>query len=159
MKPLFLALLPFLAAAALSGAGFQQENFNKYTLQEMPYEVCTLPPGEKEAEAFGVMPTTAKGAKRLYDKGAAFYDARRTAHYTKGHIMHALPIRFDNAIGEYVLARLPEDKAAPLVFYCYGPDCASSFEAARAVADQGYKKVYWLLSGYHAWEKAGYPVQ
>lgn len=159
MKSLFFGLLPLFAALTLSGAGFQQETFDKYTLQELPYEVCAIPPGEKEAEAFGVMPTSARGAKALYDKGAAFYDARRMAHYSKGHVKNALPIRFDSAIGEYVLVKLPEDKTAPVVFYCYGPECASSFEAAKAVADKGYTKVYWLLEGYHAWKKAGYPTE
>jgi PQQ-dependent catabolism-associated CXXCW motif protein len=50
------------------------------------------------------------------------------------------------------------DKERPVVFYC-DPNCWMSWNAAkRAMAELGYRKVYWYPEGVQGWKKAGQQV-
>ena len=158
MKAFYLATALILSATTLSAAPFEEKGFNKYILDEIPYNACVVPPDAKEAQAAGVTPINVTKAKRLFDDHVQFYDARRSAHFQHSHIQGALPVYFDVSRGEFILLKLPEATDTPVVFYCYGSDCGSSFEAAESVAHKGYKNVYWLVDGFGAWRTAGYPV-
>ena len=50
------------------------------------------------------------------------------------------------------------DKAWPIVFYCQGPRCWESYNAALRAGDAGYTNVYWYRGGLEAWSVAGLPL-
>ncbi|MBK7472562.1 MAG: sulfurtransferase [Betaproteobacteria bacterium] len=47
--------------------------------------------------------------------------------------------------------------AAPLVFYCQGPQCWMSYNAALRAIALGYRNVLWYRGGMEAWNQAGQP--
>jgi PQQ-dependent catabolism-associated CXXCW motif protein len=47
------------------------------------------------------------------------------------------------------------DKAKPVVFYCHGPRCWLSYNAALHAMALGYTQVYWYRGGRDAWKAAG----
>jgi PQQ-dependent catabolism-associated CXXCW motif protein len=49
------------------------------------------------------------------------------------------------------------DKAYPMVFYCQGPECWESYNAALRARDAGYTNVYWYRGGLEAWGLANLP--
>jgi PQQ-dependent catabolism-associated CXXCW motif protein len=49
------------------------------------------------------------------------------------------------------------DKAYPVVFYCQGPQCWESYNAALRARDGGYTNVYWYRGGLESWGMAGLP--
>lgn len=149
-----LALL--IGALPLFSVEYEGE---KSYLTEVKYDICMIPPQEKDAVAQGIKIIGAKQAKVLYDQKAYFYDAREQRHYKKQHIKGAHAVRFDASKAEYIAINLPKDKEEILVFYCYGESCANSYEAALAVKKQGYKNVYWMLNGFNEWKAKGYPIQ
>jgi len=53
---------------------------------------------------------------------------------------------------------LPPDHDRKLVFYCLGPKCTASPEAADLAVKLGYRNVYAFIGGLPAWVKAGYPT-
>lgn len=44
---------------------------------------------------------------------------------------------------------------APLVFYCGGPQCWMSYNAAARAIRLGYRNVLWYRGGLEAWQRAG----
>ncbi len=149
-------IFTLMTASALLGVEYGGE---KSYLHEIPYQVCALAPLPKEAKAKGITVIDTKEAKKLFDSGAYFYDARRQAHIEAGHIKGAKPVLFDVSKARYTVLSLPENKQTALVFYCYGLTCANSYEAALAVREYGYDHVYWYAAGYEAWHGSGLPTE
>ena len=54
---------------------------------------------------------------------------------------------------------LPADKASLIVFYCKGPKCTKSKNAAKKATELGYKNVLVYNEGIPAWAKKGYPLE
>jgi 3-mercaptopyruvate sulfurtransferase SseA len=133
------------------------------------------------AAAFGVQlakadnsltPTVAKGvqvisveqARSLVGR-APFFDARRPLNFGKGHIKGAVALpyaqksdknaRFDAAKDKFDMARLPEDKSSPIVFYSDGPSGWKSYKSAVLAARAGYSDVRWLREGLDGWVAKG----
>jgi PQQ-dependent catabolism-associated CXXCW motif protein len=50
------------------------------------------------------------------------------------------------------------NREAPLVFYCQGPQCWMSYNAALRAINLGYKNVLWYRGGIEAWQRAGLPL-
>jgi rhodanese-related sulfurtransferase len=46
----------------------------------------------------------------------------------------------------------------PLVFYCQGPQCWMSYNAALRAINLGYQNVLWYRGGIEAWQRAGQPT-
>ena len=46
----------------------------------------------------------------------------------------------------------------PLVFYCAGPECWMSYNAAVRAIRLGYRNVVWYRGGLEAWQRAGLPL-
>ena len=62
------------------------------------------------------------------------------------------------AVLTQLLARLSGgDKAKPMVFFCAGPQCWLSYNAALRAVAAGYTRVYWYRGGVEAWVAAGLP--
>lgn len=89
--------------------------------------------------------------KQLIDTAApvTIIDTRRREAYERDHIPGAISIparQFARLAG-----RLPEDRAAPLVFYCDGLECGSCADSAAKAAARGYTEVMTVPEGYAAW--------
>ena len=115
----------------------------------------------------GTMVSTAQ-AKEQFDKGAVFVDSRVAAEFAEQRIKGAVNVVFRekfpresklDAEDRFDLAKLPADKAKPLVFYCNGSPCWKGYKAAAAAIGAGYSKVFWYRDGLPAWKAAGHPVE
>ena len=117
----------------------------------------------------GVKVITAQEGKPMLDKGVPFIDARVAAEYAEKTIKGAknVPYReksaksvdFDRTQDQFDLAKLPGDKAGPVVFFCNAGECWKSYKAAVLARDAGYKQVYWLRGGMPEWTAKGLPTQ
>jgi rhodanese-related sulfurtransferase len=90
-------------------------------------------------------------------KGVAFIDSRPAARqYDPGHIPGAINIpdsQFDK-----LTAKLPEDKATTLVFYCGGLDCLLSHQSAAKAEKLGYTSIKVYAEGMPEWKAKGQMV-
>ena len=117
----------------------------------------------------GVKVITAQEAKPMLDRGVPFIDARVAAEYAEKTIKGAknVPYReksaksvdFDRTQDQFDLAKLPQDKGAPLVFFCNAGECWKSYKASVLARDAGYKQVLWLRGGMPEWTAKGLPTQ
>ncbi|MFA6700432.1 MAG: rhodanese-like domain-containing protein [Thiomicrospira sp.] len=60
---------------------------------------------------------------------------------------------------EESLKRVLVDKSTPAVFYCNGPKCGRSGDAATKAVQLGYTKIYWFKGGWEEWTAAGLPAE
>lgn len=95
--------------------------------------------------------------KRLADQPTEtfVYDANSEASYKEGHVPHAKWLAFD----QVTEARLPSDKNAYLVFYCYNPLCGASHQAAETAMQLGYRNVHIYRGGIQGWRAAQKPLE
>jgi len=117
----------------------------------------------------GVTVVSAERAKSLADSGATLVDTRAANEYAEQHVKGArsVPYReksvkaadFDAAHDSFDLAKLPSDKAAPVVFYCNAGECWKSYKASVVAQRAGYKTIYWLRGGIPEWKSKGLPVE
>lgn len=104
-------------------------------------------------------------AKRLFDKGVLFIDARDATVFASGHIANAKNIPYHDfhdmskEAKAALLGGFSGDKNAPLVCYCNGGECDVSIDLAYDIARTGYRNVTIYLGGYTEWTKAGYPTR
>jgi rhodanese-related sulfurtransferase len=101
----------------------------------------------------GLMSVSAAYLKKLIDEKAAYVlvDARPRRIADKGMIPTALNIS-DTEFDKH-LARLPADKATPLIYYCGGLECVLSDKSAEKARKLGYSNVLTYPEGYPEWEK------
>lgn len=116
----------------------------------------------------GATVVDAAAVARLLQSGAVYVDTRTEAEFKAGRVPQArwLPYveksakdtDFDAAADSFDLARLPTDKAAPLVFACNGPECWKSYKASLAALKAGHTKVHWFRGGLPEWRAASLPL-
>ncbi|MGC2209859.1 MAG: rhodanese-like domain-containing protein [Candidatus Korobacteraceae bacterium] len=122
-------------------------------------------------------PTSEKGivvvdplkAKSLMDGGVPVFDVRVANEYVEAHIKGAKNIpykeksdkvrEFNASLDSFDLTKLPEDKTAPLIFYCNGVECWKSYKASVTSVRAGYKKIFWLRTGIPDWKSKGLPIE
>ncbi|SVC16841.1 uncharacterized protein METZ01_LOCUS269695 [marine metagenome] len=93
-------------------------------------------------------------AKKMYDLGIMFVDARDKDEYDESHITGAI---LEPTITGELTKDFPSDK--PLITYCSGGHCDLSFELAMELMEEwNYEKVFVYEGGLPEWEEAGYPV-
>ncbi len=108
-------------------------------------------------------------AKKLADAGAAMIDTRVATESAEKTIKGAKNVvykeksakatDFDVSVDQFDLTKLPADKAAPIVFFCNGPECWKSYKGSTAALKAGYSKVFWFRGGMPEWVAAGLPTQ
>ena len=122
-------------------------------------------------------PTSLKGGKVITvdeaaalskAKGATFVDTRSTLNFGKGHIPGAVSVaykeksdkveNFDASQDQFEFAKIPQDKAAKIVFYSDGPTGWKSYKAAVMSVKQGYTNVMYLRGGFSDWSAKNLPV-
>lgn len=117
----------------------------------------------------GVKIISAEEAKKMQDAGAPIYDNRVSAEYAEKTIKGAksLPYKeksekaaeFDATKDDMDLAKLPSDKAAPIVFFCNGGECWRSYKASVVAKKAGHTKIHWMRGGMPEWTSKGLPTQ
>ena len=83
-----------------------------------------------------------------------FYDVNTLEIWADGYIPGAI---FFN-VGNWKKL-LPEDKDAPLVFYCANRLCSSSEIAAYEVMQLGYTNVMQMPDGIYGWKLSGHKFE
>ncbi len=107
---------------------------------------------EWKAKGMTVSVSAAYVKKQIDEKSAAvLIDARPSRVFAKGSIPTAINIP-DTQFDKHV-AKLPADKATPLVFFCGGLKCVLSDKAADKAVALGYTNVVTYPEGYPEWEQ------
>jgi len=100
-------------------------------------------------------------AKSLFDRGAIFIDARRSAAYREGHVRGArsIPV-WESDADARVAAFVGEghDANTPIVVYCSGGDCEDSHELAQKLWGVTFDNVSVYKDGFPDWQKHGWPI-
>jgi rhodanese-related sulfurtransferase len=117
----------------------------------------------------GVKVVSAEETKKMLDAGVPLIDTRVAAEYAEKTIKGAksVPYReksakdvgFDASQDQFDVAKLPADKAAPVVMFCNAGECWKSYKASVAAAKAGYTKVHWFRGGMPEWTAKGLPTQ
>ena len=114
----------------------------------------------------GVARITAKEAKVIAAKGAAFVDVRTLKEFATKRIAGAMTVPYTEISGRVPGGTYSEDgfaltevAAKEAIFYCNGPECWKSYKAAkRALDSKRFQRVFWLRGGLPEWEREGLPV-
>jgi rhodanese-related sulfurtransferase len=117
----------------------------------------------------GAVVVGADKVKSMAEAGVPVFDTRVANEYAEAHIKGAknVPYKeksakstdFDPSQDSFDLKKLPQDKGAPLVFYCNAGECWKSYKASAAAVKAGYTKVHWFRGGMPEWKAKGYPVE
>lgn len=97
-------------------------------------------------------------AKKMFDDGVAFLDARKDADWDAGRIPGAIHLELGKTFTKENLEKAVKPDA-PVVFYCNGVKCMVSPNAIKEAAAWGWTKMYYFRVGYPAWKSAGYPTE
>lgn len=117
----------------------------------------------------GVKVVDAAGVQAAMSKGVPAIDVRVAAECTektiKGAVCNTYREKsakapdFDKSQDQFDLAKLPADKAAPVVLFCNAGECWRSYKAAVVARDAGWKNVMWFRGGMPEWVEKGLPTQ
>ncbi len=157
-------LRTFAGSPSLARSGMDQ----LATVEKRDYEyVSTLGyftprqlPGAKVVDAVAVA--------ELMRAGATYIDTRTEAEFKAGHVPQARLVPyveksakdtdFDAKLDAFDLAKLPQNRAAPIIFACNGAECWKSYKASLAAVKAGYKQVHWFRGGFPEWRSASRQV-
>ncbi len=124
---------------------------------------------ETPSSLAGATLVTADKVKAMLDSGVPVIDTRVATEYAEAHIKGAksVPYKeksakaagFNAAEDSFDLAKLPADKASPVVFYCNAGECWKSYKASVVAMKAGYSKVHWFRGGIPEWKSKGLPVE
>ena len=109
---------------------------------------------ELRRKASGMLAVLPGDAVKLINNDAVVIDLRSTEAYSRGHIVNARNVPFDELEGH--LDKLGRFKNKPVVAVCDAG--ITSSKAANKLRDSGFESVYNLKGGMTAWSQAGLPV-
>ena len=69
----------------------------------------------------------------------------------------AIPPALDQWLDQSLLRACAGDRSRPVVVYCKA-DCWMSWNAAKRIAQHGWRHVYWYPDGPASWSQAGFPL-
>ena len=117
----------------------------------------------------GVTVVTAEQVQKMLDGGVPVIDTRVAAEFAEKSIKGAVNVPykeksakdagFDPSADKFDLAKLPANKAAPVVFFCNAGSCWKSYKASAVAVKNGYTKVQWFRGGFPEWAEKGLPTQ
>jgi rhodanese-related sulfurtransferase len=138
-----------------SSVGLAVNHFSRKTLP-----LVYVPPSEVFIEGVSVPLVDEREARRfMNDPGTLFIDTRKPQDYTEGHVKGAILLYADEMEKRFPLVEPLITVDRRLVLYCYGPDCEMAEQVARFLAQMGHKEMIIMSAGFHAWKKAGYPIE
>ncbi|MDX1508000.1 MAG: rhodanese-like domain-containing protein [Woeseiaceae bacterium] len=109
---------------------------------------------ELRRKASAMLNIDANEAVKLINNDAIILDLRSTEAYSRGHIVNAKHMPFDEL--EARLDKLPGNKSQPILAVCDAG--ITSTKATNVLRNAGYESVYGLKGGMSAWNQAGMPV-
>lgn len=144
-----------LGALALLVAGFGLGLF-LYSLQP---DVSPLLQPYRAAWPKAVQRLSLDQARRLWEQGATFVDAREPETYALGHIPRAVnlpaqPLPSEQTVG--VVAGLQPH--LPLVLYCDTDQCGAARHLAGWISQRKLALVAVFDEGWQGWRQSGAPV-
>ncbi|HKU14333.1 MAG TPA: rhodanese-like domain-containing protein [Steroidobacteraceae bacterium] len=83
------------------------------------------------------------------------FDANLPEVFARHHVPGATHVEYDRVKA----SDLPQDKSAPIVFYCMNEQCGASPVAAKTAVKLGWKNVYLMPAGIEGWIAARLPVE
>jgi rhodanese-related sulfurtransferase len=117
----------------------------------------------------GVRIVNADEVRKLMASGVPVIDTRVANEYAEEHVKGAksVPYKekspkavdFDSKLDSFDLAKLPADKAAPLVLYCNAGECWKSYKASVVASRAGYSKINWFRGGMPEWKAKKLPTE
>jgi rhodanese-related sulfurtransferase len=109
---------------------------------------------ELRRKAGGLVTVGPTDAVRLINNDAMIIDLRSAESYSRGHIVNARNIPYDEFDANR--DKVAKFKSKPIVTVCdSGP---SSNKVAASLRKSGFENVYGLKGGMSAWSQAGLPV-
>lgn len=85
-------------------------------------------------------------------RGTVFLaDVNEDFTYAEAHLPGAKLLVYDAIKAD----QLPADKALPIVFYCWSPECPAARMAAESAIGLGHTKVHCMPAGITGWQDAG----
>ena len=94
--------------------------------------------------------------KAVDSKSATVIDVNGTESYNAGHIPGAIDFfAYQNDLA----GKLPANKDALIVAYCYNPMCPAYKMATTAAEKLGYTNVKHFAPGIEGWKEAGEPTE
>lgn len=109
---------------------------------------------ELRRKALGVTSVEPQDAVKLINNDAVVIDLRSAEAFTRGHIVHAKNIPFDELAARGEL--LEKYKSKPIVAVCDAGTTAG--KAVQLLQKSGVKDVYSLRGGIAAWTQANLPL-
>ena len=150
-------LLRALSSAAVGRSGIDKPG----AIEKREYDYVSTLGYFTPRQLPGATVLDAGAVARMLAEGASYVDTRTEAEFKQGHVPGArwLPYveksakdtDYDPRLDTFDSARLPPDKAAPLVFACNGAECWKSYKASQAALKAGHTRVYWFRGGIPEW--------
>ena len=109
---------------------------------------------ELRRKATGMLAVQPGDAVKLINNDAVVVDVRSAEAFSKGHIVNAKSVPFDELEGH--IEKLSKFKNKPIVAVCDAG--ITSNKAANTLRNSGFESVYNLKGGMAAWGQAGLPV-
>lgn len=109
---------------------------------------------ELRRKASGMLAVLPSDAVKLINNDAVVIDLRSSEAYSKGHIVSARSVPFDELEGH--MNKLDKFKSKPIVAVCDAG--VTSTKAVNTLRNSGFESVYNLKGGMSAWSQAGLPV-
>ena len=118
----------------------------------------------------GVQMANAAKVQELMGKGAKLIDTRKAMEFSESTIKGAISVPydpeksakdagFDPKEDKFNFAGKLPDKSAVIVTFCNSGSCWKSYKAAKVLADNGYKHVYWYRDGMPDWKAKKLPTE
>ena len=160
MRALQPVLLRTLTAANLARNGFDKP----MAIEKREFDYVSTLGYFTPRQLPGATVVDAVTVARLMTEGATYFDTRTEAEFKAGHVPGSKWLAYieksvkdtdyDFKLDSFDTAKLPADKAAPLVFACNGAECWKSYKASHAAIKAGHSKVYWFRGGLPEWRTA-----
>jgi rhodanese-related sulfurtransferase len=144
-----------LAAALLPAGIVQAQTFRQSRAPVTP------DPGYSRKEYAADWPHISLGeARRLQGHaGAIFVDGRNRKDWEKSHIPGALSLPTGEFDKRYPQLKSTLRRAAVLVLYCQGSNCAQADYLAGLLSAKGHRNLAVFWGGFPAWNEAKLPVE
>jgi rhodanese-related sulfurtransferase len=156
MKKYLIIVLQALAIAVV--ASMFGLGVNLVSSKRIPW--IYVPPKEVVISGLKIPLVDERTAHRYYgSRNTFFLDTREAEEYGDGHIKGAFHLPSPEKEERFPAVEPLINEDALLILYCHGPECHMAEEVAGFLAQLGYKKMMIMTSGFHAWKKAGYPVE
>ncbi len=161
------------AASFPSGAGPAGANPMQALLQAEMQDFGIPPQPGLQTNLHGPTPTSIPGGQLITtDRLLALYQQAGAGGLLVFHVLGPGPMlpgaqqaalasqpgTFEDAtqqeFGRYLQQVTQGKPSRPMVFYCQGPHCWMSYNAALRAIHLGYRQVYWYRGGMEAWDRA-----